>query len=38
MYRNVTQPQTGLGRGVSIPFDAGLRRHMLGIFNAMGVA
>ncbi len=37
MYRNVTQPQTGLGRGVSIPFDAGLRRHMLGIFNAMGV-
>ncbi len=37
MYRNVTQPQTGLGRGVSIPLDAGLRRHMLGIFNAMGV-
>ena len=37
MYRNVTQPQTGLGRGVSVQFDAGLRRHMLGIFNAMVV-
>lgn len=37
MYRNVTQPQTGLGRSISAPFDAGLRRHMLGIFNAMGV-
>jgi FtsH-binding integral membrane protein len=37
MYRNVTQPQTGLSRGVSVPFDMGLRRHMLGVFNAMGV-
>lgn len=37
MYRNVTQPQTRLSRGVSVPFDAGLRRHMLGVFNAMGV-
>jgi uncharacterized protein len=37
MYRNVTQPHAGLSRGASVPFDAGLRRHMLGIFNAMGV-
>jgi hypothetical protein len=37
MYRNVTQLQTGLSRGVSVPFDGGLRRHMLGIFNAMGI-
>jgi uncharacterized protein len=35
MYRNVTQPQIRPGSGVAVPFDAGLRRHMLGIFNAM---
>ncbi len=36
MYRNVTQPQAGLDLGLSVPFDAGLRRHMLGMFIAMG--
>lgn len=37
MFPNVTQPQARMGGGRAVPFDAGLRRHMLGIFNAMGV-
>jgi uncharacterized protein len=37
MYREMIQPQTRTSSGVTIPFDAGLRRHMLGIYNAMGV-
>lgn len=31
------EPQARLSSGVGVTFDAGLRRHMLGIFNGMGV-
>lgn len=37
MYRDMIQPRTRIGSGVTAPFDAGLRRHMLGIYNAMGL-
>lgn len=37
MYRDMIQPRTRMGSGVTVPFDAGLRRHMLGIYNAMGL-
>lgn len=37
MYRGMIQPRTRMGSGVTAPFDAGLRRHMLGIYNAMGL-
>ena len=37
MYRDMIQPRTTMGSGVTVPFDAGLRRHMLGIYNAMGL-
>jgi uncharacterized protein len=37
MYRNPIPYLTGFERDLSLPFDAGLRRHMLGIFTAMGV-
>ena len=36
MYPDMLQSKSRLG-GVAARFDAGLRRHMLGIFNAMGL-
>jgi uncharacterized protein len=35
--RPLIQPQLDARAGLAVPFDAGLRRHMLGIYNAMGV-
>ena len=36
MNRPLTNPST-FGGSASVPFDAGLRRHMLGIYNHMGL-
>lgn len=37
MNRPLTSPRREARGAVAVPFDAGLRRHMLGIYNHMGI-
>lgn len=36
MNRPTVNPRVSAGGGVAVPFDAGLRRHMLSVYNYMG--